>query len=302
MIQRFFPLLAARNKSPALEICKGRFVRRDHACARACFDAHVAKRHAAFQRKRAHRLTCILDHVSGRAVSADLADDAEREILCGDTVGQCAGRVHFHGARFVLRQALRCEHVFDFARADAKRERAKRAVRARVAVAAHDCHAGLGEPEFRADDVHDALFGRVNVKQLDAKLFAVAAQCFDLIGRDRVGDRQTAIGRRHVVVHRPEGQGGTANSSARLPQTIKRLGRRDLMNEVQIDIKERRLALRLTNDVRLPQFVEQGWHWISGTHRLSRWYFQTQPTPRDVGRVLIPPTRSVVLSDLTYTA
>ena len=48
----------------------------------------------------------------------------------------------FHRERLVLWQALRGEHVFDFARADAKRKRAKRAVRARVAVAANDRHAG----------------------------------------------------------------------------------------------------------------------------------------------------------------
>jgi hypothetical protein len=62
------------------------------------------------------------------------------------------------------------------------------------------------------------------------------------------------------VVHRPKRQIGTANSSARLSQTIKRLGRRHLVNEVQIDIEQRRLALRLTNDVSLPEFVEYGFH------------------------------------------
>ena len=42
-------------------------------------------------------------------------------------------------------------------RADAKGERAKRAVRTRVTVAAHDRHSGLCEAELRANDVDDAL-------------------------------------------------------------------------------------------------------------------------------------------------
>ena len=50
-----------------------------------------------------------------------------------------------HRARSHLRQRLRREHVLDLARADAERERAERAVRRGVAVAAHDRHARLRE-------------------------------------------------------------------------------------------------------------------------------------------------------------
>jgi hypothetical protein len=47
----------------------------------------------------------------------------------------------------------------------------------------------------------------------------------------------------------------TTHLAARLSQTVKGLRRRDLVNEVQIDVEQRRLALRLTHDVRLPEFV-----------------------------------------------
>jgi hypothetical protein len=41
-----------------------------------------------------------------------------------------------------------------------------------------------------------------------------------------------------------------------LAQTFKRLRRCHLMNEVQIDVEERGLATRFTNNVRLPEFLE----------------------------------------------
>ena len=55
-----------------------------------------------------------------------------------------------------LQQALRGQHMLHFAGADAKRQRAERAVRGRVAVAADDGHARLRQTQFRADDVDDA--------------------------------------------------------------------------------------------------------------------------------------------------
>jgi hypothetical protein len=46
-----------------------------------------------------------------------------------------------------LVQRLRGHHVLDLGGADAERERAERAVRGRVGVAAHDGHARLGEAQ-----------------------------------------------------------------------------------------------------------------------------------------------------------
>ena len=82
--------------------------------------------------------------------------------------------------RLGLPQALRGQHVLDLAGADAEGERAERAVRGGVAVAADDRHARLGQAQLGTDDVHDALLGRAEVEQADAELAAVAAQHFDL--------------------------------------------------------------------------------------------------------------------------
>src|ERR1043165_3533837 len=79
-----FPRLTRRCKASTFEICKRRFIRRDHPGACAGFDTHVAQRHSTFHRKRTHSLSCVLDRVAGGAVSTDLPDDAEGQIFRRD--------------------------------------------------------------------------------------------------------------------------------------------------------------------------------------------------------------------------
>jgi hypothetical protein len=104
--------------------------------------------------------------------------------------------------------------------------------------------------------VNDPLFGRVDIEELNAKLFAVSSQCFDLLRRGRVSDWQVAIGSGDVVIDSAESKIRASYFAACLAQTVKRLRRRHLVNEVQIDVKESWLATRFTNNVRLPEFVE----------------------------------------------
>ena len=106
--------------------------------------------------------------------------------------------------------------MFDFARADAKRKRAERAVRARVTIAADDRHARLRETKLRTNHVNDALLGRMNIEELNTKLLAIFAQCFDLLRSRSVRDRQAAIGGRNVVVDGAESKIRASYFSARL--------------------------------------------------------------------------------------
>ena len=77
-------------------------------------------------------------------------------------------------------------------------------------VAADDRHAGLGEPELRADDVDDALVEVAERVQADAELLGVAAQRLDLGAADRVVDRLVPVEGRDVVVLGREGEVGAA--------------------------------------------------------------------------------------------
>src|SRR5664279_2102282 len=57
----------------------------------------------------------------------------------------------------LLQEALRCQHVFHLAGADAERQRAECAVSGGMAIAAGDRHAGLGQAQFGSDNVYDPL-------------------------------------------------------------------------------------------------------------------------------------------------
>ena len=129
-------------------------------------------------------------------------------------------------------------------------------MRGGVAVAADDRHARLRESQLGADDVDDALLRIVQIVQADAELAAVVAQRVDLLLRDRIGDRQAAIGRGHVVVGRGDGQFRPAHFAAGQAQAFERLGAGHFVDQVQVDVEERLLARLGMHDVCIPDFFE----------------------------------------------
>src|SRR5207237_3654171 len=155
------------------EVLEGRVVRRDHSGASTRLDRHVADRHALFHRQRTHRAAAELDHVTAAAADADARDDREDEVLRGDARAETPVDAYLERPRPPLQHALRGEDMRHFARSDAEGERAESAVRAGVAVAAHDGAARVGDAHLRTDHVHDALpFGTERV-QLDAELLVI---------------------------------------------------------------------------------------------------------------------------------
>ena len=165
--------------------------------------------------------------------------------------------------RLALQQALRGEHMADLAGADAERERAERAVRGRVAVAADDGLAGLGEAELRPHHVHDAALRAVVIEQLHAEARAVRAQRVDLRARFIVHVRPLAVDvdgqRRRGVVERALGALGPAHRQAARVEFGESLRRGHFVDQVQVDVEDRRRRLGFgRDDVGVPQFVEQG--------------------------------------------
>src|SRR5439155_24744789 len=83
------------------------------------------------------------------------------------------------------REALRREHIADLRGPDPERNRAERAVRRCVAVAARDRHARLRQSELGTDDVNDPLLVGPRCVQLNPELAAVALEnAGHLFGRD----------------------------------------------------------------------------------------------------------------------
>ena len=187
------PRGALRRVRPAGEVLEGRVVGRDQAGARAAFDRHVADRHALFHaRARGWRCRCIRRRSRCRRRCRS-RDQRENDVLGRDAGLQRAIHAHLEGLRLALQQALRGQHVLHFAGADAEGQRAERAVRGGVAVAADHGHAGLRESQFRADHVDDALPVAVHAQAADAELAAVGFQLRELLGGDLIDDRQRAV-------------------------------------------------------------------------------------------------------------
>src|SRR5690606_40679962 len=91
---------------------------------------------------------------------------------------------------------LRREDVAHLGRADPERERAERAVRARMRIAADDRLARLRRAELGTDDVHDAALPAEEAAQLDAELGAVRLELAYLPGRRRLADDVEILERR----------------------------------------------------------------------------------------------------------
>ncbi|GAB3984464.1 hypothetical protein GCM10029978_094220 [Actinoallomurus acanthiterrae] len=191
------------------------------------------------------------------AARADLRDDRQDEVLGGHAVRQLAVDRDGHHLRLALWQRLGGEDVLDLARADAERQRPERSVRGGVRVAADDRHARLGQAQLRADDVHDALTGVAHRVQADAELRAVLAQRLDLGARHRVGDRLEDVGGRDVVVLGGDRQVRAPDRTVRHAQAVEGLRAGDLVDEVEIDVEDVRLALGAPYDVRVVNLVRQ---------------------------------------------
>jgi hypothetical protein len=228
-----------------------------HAGARARFDRHVAHRHPALHVERADRGTGVLDDVAGRAADADLGDHREHEVLGRRAGAQLALEADLERLRLALEQTLRREHVLDLARADAERERAERAVRRRVAVAAHDRHARLGVAELGTDHVDDAGVLGVGVVQRDSVLAAVLGQRAQLRACGVVEDGEALRQGGDRVIHRRDRPVGAADPQAARAEARERLRRGHLVNEVEIDVQHGRPSRLLGDDVRVPDLLEQ---------------------------------------------
>jgi len=220
--------------------------------------------------RRADGAACVLEHAARAAANADLRDQGENDVLSRDAGRQLAVHMHLEGFRLALQQALRGQHLFHFAGADAESQRAKRAVRCRMAIAADYRHAGLRESEFGSDYVYDALPVRMDAEAAYAELGTVGFELFELLTRNRIDDRQRAVRGRNAVIRGGNGEIGTAHLEAALAQALEGLGRRHLVYQVEIDVEQCGRAGALVNYVVVPEFFDdRAWHKFSLRARLS---------------------------------
>ena len=109
----------------------------------------------------------------------------------------------------------------------------------------------------RADHVDDALARVAHRVEADAELGAVLRQDVHLLRRDRIGDRLVDVGGGDVVVHRGHGEVGAAHGAPGEAEAVERLRRRDLVDEVEVDVEEVGLAVGAVDDVALPDLLRE---------------------------------------------
>ncbi len=100
-----------------------------------------------FHRQPSDRVARVLDDVPRGAGRANPADEPEDQIFGRDAGSERACEVRLERLRLGHDEALRGEHMLHLARADPERQRAERAVRGRVRIAAHDHEPRLGGTE-----------------------------------------------------------------------------------------------------------------------------------------------------------
>ncbi|MEZ5394384.1 MAG: hypothetical protein R2724_16335 [Bryobacterales bacterium] len=135
---------------------------------------------------------------------------------------------------------------------------APKAVRRSVAVAADNRQTGLRQSELGADHVDDALVGSAHVGQRHAKLTAVCAELLDLLAGDLVGNDAQPVGRSgDGVIHRcRHGVVGSADLETAIAQALEGLRRGHLMDEVQVDVEDRRRTRLMNDDMIVPDLFE----------------------------------------------
>ena len=254
--------IGAGRKQAAFDVFDGFGVHGDEASACAAFNRHVAHRHAAFHAQVADGGTGKFNRVAGAARRANLADDGQHDVLGGDALGHSAFDFDQHVLGFFGQQGLRGHDVFDFAGADAVRQRAESAVGGCVRVAADHRHAGQGGAVFGADHMHDALaFAHEGKEGGGAEFLDVGVQRGDLLFADQIGDAvvaQLPAGGWRVVVGSGHDGADAPDLAARFAQAFKRLRAGHFVNQMAVDVQNGGAVFFGVNDVLVPDFVVEG--------------------------------------------
>ena len=128
-------------------------------------------------------------------------------------------------------------------------------MRAGVAVAADERHAGQREALLRADDVDDALALIELVEIFEPEQLGVLGEVGDLRFALRVGILLPPVGGRHVVVDDAQRLVRRAHLAAGEAQSLESLRARHLVHEMAVDIDEAGAVRRFVDEMVVPDFI-----------------------------------------------
>ena len=190
----------------ALNIIKCRLVGPNHTAARAAFDGHITNRHPAFHAHLFEDIAAIFQRITRSAAHADFCDDMQDHVFRCDTCGQLTIDINRHCFWLRHQQALVRENMTDLRCANPKSDCAEGSVRAGMAVAANDGHAGLRRAQLWAHHMDNAAMFTLPAMGFNTVSFGICQQRFDLRLRLRrhIGPRAIGInfGRRRMINRR----------------------------------------------------------------------------------------------------
>ncbi len=157
--------------------------------------------------------------------------------------------------------------MLDFASPDSECQGTKGSMGGCMRIPAYDGRSRKREPLFGADDVNHTLSDVIHAEVGNAEVTAVFLKGLNLLRADEIGNRQFPIGRGDIVIRHRERGGGTAWAPAGKLQPLKGLRRCDFMHELPVDVQKSGPIRFLSNNMRLPNFVEQ----CLARHQCSCW-------------------------------
>ena len=257
------PLGTSGRKRAAVHVIQRGLIHRHQAHPRARFNRHIADRHAAFHRQGANGTAGKFQRIAGATGGTNLADDRQHHVFGSDAGWQRAVHQHAHVFHLLRHQTLSGQDVFHFRCADAMRQRAECTMRGGVRITADHGHTGQGGTLFGAHHMHDALAHIVHFEFEDAEIGAVFVQGLHLHARYVITDRRQATGALnasggHVVVGRGDIGRHPPRFAPGQPQTFKRLRRGHFMQDVAVDVEQRRAIVAAHHLVHVPKLVVQG--------------------------------------------
>ena len=230
---------ALRRVGPAFHKGFRQAIGRNQSGARAKFDRHITKREAAFHAHRRNRRPCKFDSVAECAARADLPEQRKRDILRRHISRSHAIDANSHDARPRLPQRLRREHLRNLGGSDAERQRAKRAVRRGVTIAADNSQTGKGDSKFRPRDVDDALTLIGHVEERKIIGFRVGVEELDRlpdIGRGDIIERAPRC--RNIVIGKSKGEFRARDCKTAFADLLEGV-ERAFMEQMPVDIQKR---------------------------------------------------------------
>jgi len=103
----------------------------------------------------------------------------------------------------------------------------------------------------------DALADIAHVEKRDPEIPTIVFQRLDLKCAHRIGDAETPVGRRYIVVRDRERSTGAPGAASGQLQTFERLGGSHFVHELPVDIQQRGAVRLRAYHMRVPDFVEQ---------------------------------------------